>query len=107
MATTPSSVRTKNRRIQHRRELAAVWTSQNPILLEGEFGIEKDTKLFKIGDGVTSWADLEYGGLRGANGSNGTISADTDNRLVFGTDGGMYVPELTIDLVAYYLVAKT
>ena len=36
------------------------WNNENPILLENEIGIEKDTKQFKIGDGIKSWIELPY-----------------------------------------------
>lgn len=45
---------------QFRRDNAAVWTEKNPVLLEGEPGLELDTGKFKIGDGVTSWNILPY-----------------------------------------------
>lgn len=51
---------------QFRRGTAAQWTSGNPTLLSGEFGLETDTSLFKIGDGTTAWISLGYGGLGGA-----------------------------------------
>lgn len=47
-------------RIQLRRDLSTKWTEINPILMEGEVGFEIDTKLRKIGDGVTAWNDLDY-----------------------------------------------
>lgn len=47
-------------RLVHRKDLSTKWSSVNPILLDGEMGIEKDTRKFKIGDGVTSWNDLPY-----------------------------------------------
>ena len=43
-----------------RRDLAATWTLINPILAEGQIGIETDTGWHKIGDGATAWADLGY-----------------------------------------------
>ena len=46
--------------IQLRRDTAANWRAVNPILREGEPGYETDTKLRKIGDGVTAWNDLDY-----------------------------------------------
>ena len=49
-------------RIQLRRDTAANWTNYNPILLEGEPGIELDTDQWKMGDGVHNWADLPYRG---------------------------------------------
>lgn len=57
--------------IQFRRGTEAEWASVNPILAEGEMGIETDTDLFKIGDGLTPWNSLDYGGLRGFVGSTG------------------------------------
>jgi hypothetical protein len=57
--------------IQFRRGTAAEWTSVNPILAEGEMGIETDTSLFKIGNGNQAWNLLDYGGLRGYSGSSG------------------------------------
>ena len=46
--------------VQVRRDLAANWTSANPILLAGEFGYEYDTNKAKIGDGTTAWTSLPY-----------------------------------------------
>jgi hypothetical protein len=59
--------------IQLRRGLAAEWTLSNPILAEGEMGVETDTSLFKIGDGEAHWRDLQYGGLRGTTGYVGSL----------------------------------
>jgi len=36
------------------------FTSSNPILLKGDFGIEVDTGVVKEGDGVTAWNSLAY-----------------------------------------------
>ena len=38
--------------IQIRRGTAAEWTAADPILAEGELGVELDTDKFKIGNGV-------------------------------------------------------
>ena len=46
--------------IKLRRDTAANWTLANPILAIGEKGIETDTFLEKVGDGVTHWIDLPY-----------------------------------------------
>ena len=51
-------------RMQQRRGTAAQWISSNspngPILNAGEIGWESDTNKFKVGDGVSYWADLDY-----------------------------------------------
>lgn len=52
--------RTLNVRLLIRNDLAATWTSANPVLLKGEMGIEIDTKKFKFGDGSTPWNTLPY-----------------------------------------------
>ena len=46
--------------ILHRRDTAANWTSTNPVLGAGELGFETNTTKFKIGDGTTAWASLNY-----------------------------------------------
>ena len=58
-------------KIQLRRDLAASWTSANPILAQGEPGLETDTSKIKYGDGTTAWADLDYAG-----GSGDTLNAE-------------------------------
>ena len=47
-------------KIQLRRDTAANWTANDPILLHGEVGIETDTLKIKFGDGVSAWSALGY-----------------------------------------------
>ena len=47
-------------RIRQKTDTAEGWLASNPILLYGELGIEIDTQLIKIGDGVTPWSGLPY-----------------------------------------------
>jgi len=47
-------------KIQLRSDSSANWISANPILAQGEAGIELDTNEIKIGDGLTHWNNLEY-----------------------------------------------
>lgn len=53
---------TLSQRIRHRRDTGANWTAANPVLANGELGIESDASSLrgKIGDGVTAWASLAY-----------------------------------------------
>lgn len=46
--------------IQLRRGTASQWTSANPILAAGEFGLETDTNEFKLGNGTDAWTTLPY-----------------------------------------------
>ena len=46
--------------IQLRRDTAANWTSANPVLAQGELGVETDTDKIKVGDGSTAWTSLGY-----------------------------------------------
>ena len=55
-------------RIRPRRSTAEEWEYYNPILAEGEMGVEvpptgvgTGTVQIKFGDGVTPWKDLPYG----------------------------------------------
>lgn len=79
--------------IQHRRDSSAQWTSTNPTLAAGEFGVETDTLNFKIGDGSTAWNSLDYRGFLGAEDLGYGDGLDYDSNagtldLVFGTTAG-------------------
>ncbi len=50
----------ENVRFKMRRDKKDTWAARNPILRDGEPGYEKDTRLMKIGDGLTAWNDLPY-----------------------------------------------
>lgn len=52
--------------IQLRNDTAAAWTLADPILAQGEMGIELDTGKFKLGDGASLWSELSYAPLSGA-----------------------------------------
>ena len=45
-------------RIQLRRDTAANWISNNPVLREGEMGIETDTLQIKLGNGTSTWTQI-------------------------------------------------
>ena len=47
-------------RIQLRNDTASAWTLINPVLAQGEIGVESDTLKQKIGDGTTVWNSLSY-----------------------------------------------
>jgi len=52
-------------KIKLRRDTTANWQSVNPVLLQGEVGLEYNATMdevigIKIGDGSTAWNDLEY-----------------------------------------------
>lgn len=46
--------------IKQRRGFSYEWTDENPVLGPSEIGVEKDTGLFKIGDGFKTWDLLDY-----------------------------------------------
>lgn len=63
-------------RIQFRRDTSTNWGSNNPILLQGEFGYELDTGFAKIGDGSSTWDQLTYFGGTGPTGATGPSVSD-------------------------------
>ena len=76
-----------------RNDTAAHWTSANPTLAAGEWGLENDTFLFKIGDGTTPWNSLRYLNKFDNSyftiGSDGEISIDqTYAETLITTSGG-------------------
>lgn len=60
--------------IQLRNGTKAEWLASDPILLEGEVGIELDSLYFKVGDGINKYSTLDY--------VRTLISQDANNRLV-------------------------
>lgn len=79
-----------------RNDTAASWLEHNPILLPGEFGIEWDTGLFKIGNGTSKYNDLPYAGAPNASGSaildadGYTLSANAERKLGLNGWGKQY-----------------
>lgn len=49
---------TEIKKIISRRDTAAKWEANNPILAQGEIGVDTTNKVMKIGDGVTPWKSL-------------------------------------------------
>lgn len=45
---------------QYRRGSKSEWESINPILRDGEPGLDTTSRKTKIGDGITRWKDLPY-----------------------------------------------
>lgn len=78
--------------IQIRQDTAANWTSVDPTLHMGEFGLETDTGKTKLGDGTTAWTSLAYyaagGNVTGPVSSTNqalTIFDDTSGQLLAST----------------------
>jgi hypothetical protein len=46
--------------VQLKRGTASQWSTKNPILKNGELGIELDTKRMKLGNGTSRWTSLSY-----------------------------------------------
>jgi hypothetical protein len=69
--------------IQLRNDSASNWTAANPVLALGEFGLERNTGQFKIGNGTSTWNALPYGGIVGPTGATGAAGTNGTN----GTNG--------------------
>ena len=74
-------------RIQFRRDTAANWEKNNPLLMQGEIGLILDSpNLYKMGDGSTEWNNLPISGFNGnileelGNDANAVISQDLSMR---------------------------
>lgn len=71
--------------MQVRRGTAASWTSTNPTLAAGEWGLETDTGKTKIGDGATAWASLPYASLSVTAGTGISVSTASNVSTVTNT----------------------
>tara|TARA_S200002703_G_scaffold157458_2_gene165330 strand:+ start:385 stop:993 length:609 start_codon:yes stop_codon:yes gene_type:complete len=95
-------------RFKLRNGTAAEWTAANPTLLQGEIGVETDTRKYKIGDGSTAWAGLSYyiDGVA----IRGQCSKMTDGAIDITTQGAYVTTGLTATLdtdTAYGMVLGT
>lgn len=73
-------------RFQLRHGTTAEWVAANPVLADGEPGIEylaDGSRKIKIGDGSAAWATLDYVPIRGDDGDDGDDGQDGAD----GTDG--------------------
>jgi len=78
--------------IQWRRDTAAHWTATNPILAEGEVGLETDTGEIKVGNGITAWASLSYWTAAATIGTpdDGEVHLTPKAASAAGTEGTMF-----------------
>jgi hypothetical protein len=84
------------KKILFRRDLAATWTSVDPVLSAGEIGLESDTGKIKLGDGSTEWTGLDYfyGSLEGANYIESLVAGT--GLIISGNSGSGATPTLNI-----------
>lgn len=75
-------------KIQFRRDTTHSWAYHNPVLSAGEMGINTDTNLFKIGDGLTAWNDLDY--------VESSVAKATVQDAKDGTDDVLYMTPLLV-----------
>jgi hypothetical protein len=87
-------------RIRLRRDTAANWTSANPVLLNGEVGLETDTQRFKAGDGTTAWSGLSYWPAATATMARGQCSKVDAGTIAIATQGTYVTTGLTATLDA-------
>lgn len=67
-------------KIQLRRDTAANWSANNPLLLNGEIGIETDTLKFKIGNGSQRWNSIQFYAFKPGQ-ANGVASLDSAGKV--------------------------
>lgn len=71
-------------KIQLRRDTAVNWTTVNPVLSQGEPGVELDTNKWKIGNGTSTWAVLAYQGTQLPSNSAGYLYNNGSGTLSWG-----------------------
>lgn len=85
--------------IQIRKGTAAQWTAANPILAEGELGLETDTGKIKGGNGTDTWNSLPYSGSGGSGGNSvDSVNGQTGVVVLDKGDIGLSSVDNTADL---------
>ena len=67
-------------KIKLRRDTAANWVANNPLLLNGEIGIETDTLKFKIGNGSQRWNAINFYAFK-TGAPNGIATLDSTGKI--------------------------
>ena len=67
-------------KLQFRRDTAANWVANNPLLLNGEIGIETDTLKFKVGNGFQRWNAIEFYAFK-VGAANGVATLDSSGKV--------------------------
>lgn len=85
--------------IQLRRDTAVNWESVNPVLAEGEIGIDLTNNKFKIGNGVNTYTSLSY--------PFGNVGSSSINNIVKLTqvEYDALVQGGTVDASTLYIIA--
>lgn len=73
--------------LRQRRDTAANWTSNNPVLEAGQLGYETDTLKHKWGDGTTAWNSLSYAS---AGGGGGGVSDGDKGDITVSSSGAVW-----------------
>lgn len=108
-------------RIKLRRDTAANWASNDPVLALGEAGYDTTNNELRVGDGTTAWSGLEaIGGASNkitaqktyldnhSDGSNQTFAYTTGSIAVqMGNDDGLYLDDLLSRLSNYFAGSTT
>jgi len=85
--------------IQWRRDTTANWTSVNPVLADGEVGLDTTLMKFKVGNGSATWTALPYvssGNVESVNGQTGVVELDAED--VGALPDSTVIPTDTADL---------
>lgn len=67
-----------------RRGTTAQWSSDNPVLASGEWGLDTTLGKVKIGDGATAWTSLQF--LGGGSRTVVPVTSSTTLAAASGTD---------------------
>jgi hypothetical protein len=85
--------------IQIRRDISSNWTSANPILAQGEMGLETNTLKVKFGDGTTAWNSLAYFGNSVANLTDVTLTSLASGNVLIANASGTFINQSLVSLV--------
>lgn len=88
--------------MHQRIKTALEFARESPVLQLGEYGLERDTLRFKIGNGVTRWNSLDYAGGGGSTTPTPALAGDPVIVVPHGDDADFARPDVR---VAYWLGA--
>lgn len=96
--------------IRVRRGTDAEWTESNPILLEGEIGFVSDSKVFKVGNGLDPYVDLDdylSQGPQGIQGIQGPVGPRGEGITIQGVVDDFASLPVSADVNDLYITSDT
>lgn len=100
--------------LRQRRDTAANWSTNNPVIPDGQLVFDETNNTFRIGDGTSTYSNLPVqsgaqgaAGVDGTNGTNGVDGVDGQDGDLLATVENTFTADQTFEAITETVTAKT